>query len=92
MEAELLNLKGEKVGKIELPEAEMVKLILAHTRVEKEELESLARERVEAVLDFLVRQGGIAAERIFQQSDDIFKAPGKGDTPKSRAELNAIVP
>ena len=70
----------------------MVKLILAHTKVEKDELENLARERVEAVMAFLVEKGKIPAERIFQKNDDIFKAPEKSETPRSRVELNAIVP
>ena len=70
----------------------MVKLILAHTKVEKDELEDLARERVDAVMDFLINQGKIPAERIFQKKDDIFKPPAKNETPKSRVELNAITP
>jgi uncharacterized protein involved in outer membrane biogenesis len=73
-----------------LPDAEMVKLLLAHTRVERPELEELARERVEAVRDFLIQKGGVAAERIFPQNDELFKPPAKGETPRSRAELNAI--
>jgi len=77
---------------IALPDAEMVKLILAHTKVEKDELEDLARERMEAVMALLVQKAKIPAERIFQKNDDIFKAPGKSETPKGRVELNAIVP
>ncbi|MCE5265836.1 MAG: DUF748 domain-containing protein, partial [Deltaproteobacteria bacterium] len=77
---------------IDLAESEMVKLILAHTKVEKDELEDLARERTEAVMAFLVEKGKIPAERIFQKNDDIFKAPEKSETPRSRVELNAIVP
>jgi hypothetical protein len=77
---------------IALPDAEMVKLILAHTKVEKNELENLARERVEALMALLVQKGKIPAERIFQKNDDIFKAPEKSETPKSRVELNAITP
>jgi uncharacterized protein involved in outer membrane biogenesis len=77
---------------IKLPDAEMVKLILANTKVEKDELENLARERAEAVMRFLIQQGKIPAERIFQKKDDIFKPPEKNDTPQSRVELNAITP
>jgi uncharacterized protein involved in outer membrane biogenesis len=77
---------------IALPDAEMVKLILAHTKVEKNELENLARERVEALMALLVQKGKIPAERIFQKNDDIFKPPEKSETPKSRVELNAITP
>jgi hypothetical protein len=77
---------------IALPDPEMVKLLLAHTKVEKAELEDLARERVEAVLALLIQRGKIPAERIFQKNEDIFKTPEKNETPKSRVELNAIVP
>jgi hypothetical protein len=77
---------------IALPTPEMVKLILAHTRVEKNELEDLARERVDAVMRFLIDRAKIPAERIFQKNDDIFKPPEKNETPRSRVELNAIVP
>jgi hypothetical protein len=77
---------------IALPDPEMVKLILAHTKVEKDELEDLARERVDAVMRFLINRGKIPAERIFQKNDDIFKPPAKTETPKSRVELNAIIP
>jgi len=77
---------------IRLPDSEMVKLLLAHTKVEKDELEDLARERVDAVMQFLINRGKIPAERIFQKNDDIFKLPEKSETPKSRVELHAIVP
>lgn len=77
---------------VALPDAEMVKLILAHTKVERDELEDLARERVAAVMAFLTQKGKIPTERIFQKNDDIFKLPAKPETPKSRAELEAITP
>jgi hypothetical protein len=77
---------------IALPDPEMVKLLLAHTKVEKAELEDLARERADAVMRFLIDRGKIPAERIFQKREDIFKAPEKNETPKSRVELNAITP
>ena len=83
------NALGQEIG---LPDTEMVKLILAHTKVEKDELEDLARERVDAVMNFLINRGKIPAERIFQKNDDIFKPPEKNETPKSRVELNAITP
>jgi hypothetical protein len=41
---------------------------------------------------FLIHRGKIPAERIFQKKDDIFKQPEKNETPKSRVELNAIIP
>lgn len=77
---------------IALPDPEMVKLILANTKVEKEELEDLARERLETVMALLVQKAKIPAERIFQKNDNIFKPPEKSETPKGRVELNAIVP
>ena len=83
------NTLGQEIG---LPDSEMVKLILAHIKVEKDELEDLARERVDAVMHFLIHRGKIPAERIFQKKDDIFKPPAKNETPKSRVELNAITP
>jgi hypothetical protein len=52
----------------------------------------LARERVDAVMNFLIDRGKIPAERIFQKKDDIFKPPAKSETPKSRVELDAITP
>ncbi|MCX5820076.1 MAG: DUF748 domain-containing protein [Deltaproteobacteria bacterium] len=83
------NALGREIG---LPDPEMVKLILAHIKVEKDELEDLARERMDAVMNFLIQRGKIPAERIFQKKDDIFKPPAKNETPKSRVELNAITP
>ena len=83
------NAAGREIA---LPDPEMVKLILAHTKVEKDELEDLARERVEAVMAFLIQRGKIPAERIFQKNEEILKPPEKSETPKSRVELNAITP
>ena len=70
----------------------MAKLILTHIKIDKDELEYLASERAATVKDFLIGNGNIRAERIFEKKDDIFKAPQKGDTPVSRVELNAIAP
>jgi hypothetical protein len=77
-------------AEISLPDPEMVKLMLANTRVEREELEELARERMTAVRTFLEEKGKLPAERIFEQKDDLFKKPEKSDTPQSRVELNAL--
>ncbi len=76
----------------ELPPDEMKKLIIANTVVGEPELQTLARERVTAIITRLVKQGNVPAERIFQKNDDIFKAPDKDATAKSRVELNAIAP
>jgi len=75
----------------ELPADEMRKLILTNTVVGDAELQTLARERVVAVVTYLVKQGNIPAERIFQKSDDVFKKPEKDTLSRSRVELNAIV-
>ncbi|MHB9096662.1 MAG: DUF748 domain-containing protein [Syntrophales bacterium] len=75
-----------------LPDAEMRKLILANTTIGSDELQDLARERVAAVMDFLVNKGGVPAERLFPKSDDLFKPPAKEGTAPSRVELNPIAP
>lgn len=75
----------------DLPPDEMKKLIITNTVVGEPELQTLARERVMAIVTYLVKKGGMPAERIFQKSDDIFKKPEKDTTPGSRVELNAIV-
>ena len=75
-----------------LPPDEMKKLIIANTVIDEPELQTLAQERVAAIITHLVRQGNVPAERIFQKNDDIFKAPQKDSTAKSRVELNAIAP
>lgn len=77
---------------IALPEPEMVKLILANTKMGQDELDDLAQERVDAALHFLIDRGKISAERIFRKTDDIFKAPSKKDIPQGRVELDAITP
>ena len=74
----------------DLPPDEMKKLIITNTVVGDAELQTLARERVVAVVTYLVKKGNIPAERIFQKSEDIFKAPEKETTLRSRVELNAI--
>ena len=74
----------------DLPPEEMKKLIITHTTVGDAELQGLAHERVNAVINYLVTKGGIPAERVFQKNDDIFKAPEKETQSKSRVELNAI--
>lgn len=75
----------------DLPPDEMKKLIITNTVIGEPELQTLARERVVAITNYLVSKGKVPAERIFQKNDDIFKAPEKETTSKSRVELNAIV-
>ena len=79
-------------AEIKLPEEEMVKLIFANIKIDKDELEDLAGERADAVKNFLIGQGNIPSERIFEKKDDLFKVPQKGNVPGSRVELNAIAP
>jgi hypothetical protein len=74
----------------DLPDAEMKKLIITNTVVGDSELQSLAQERSAAVMDYLVKKGGVAAERIFLKKDNIHKPPEKEGSGKSRVELNAI--
>ena len=74
----------------DLPDGEMRKLIIANAVVGDTELQSLAQERSAAVMDYLVRKGGVAAERIFLEKDNIHKPPEKDGSGKSRVELNAI--
>ena len=75
----------------ELPPEEMKKLIITNTVVGETELQTLARERVIAIVTYMVKKGNIPPERIFQKVDDVFKKPAKETTPGSRVELNAIV-
>lgn len=74
----------------ELPPEEMRKLIIANTVIGEPELQALARERVVAVMDYLVKRDSVPAERIFQKIDDVFKKPEKENAPRSRVELNVI--
>ena len=74
----------------DLPPDEMKKLIITNTVVGEAELQTLARERVVTISNYLVSKGNVPAERIFQKNDDIFKKPEKDTQSKSRVELNAI--
>ncbi|MFZ2950886.1 MAG: DUF748 domain-containing protein [Desulfuromonadaceae bacterium] len=74
----------------DLPDNEMVKLIIANTVVGERELQSLARERTAAVMNYMVTTGGVPPERLFQKNDDIYKAPGNETISRSRVEFNAI--
>ena len=74
-----------------LPADEMKKLIIVNIIIGEHELRTLARERVSTITNYLVHTGGIPAERLFQNDDDIFKAPEKGSISRSRVEVAAIV-
>ena len=75
----------------DLPEAEMRKLIVTHTVVGENELQALARERAEAVRDFLLKSGKLPAERLFEKNADIYRPSAKEMTSASRVEFGAIV-
>ena len=75
----------------DLPDSEMRKLIITHTVVGDNELQALARERAEAVRDFLLKNGKLPAERLFEKSADIFRASSKEGISPSRVEFGAIV-
>ena len=74
----------------DLPDDEMRKLITTNTVVGEAEFQGLARERATAVMNFMVKKGGLPPERLFQKVDNIYKAPEKEGTARSRVEFNAI--
>ncbi|WP_246037859.1 DUF748 domain-containing protein [Geomonas terrae] len=74
----------------DLPDNEMKKLIIANTVVGENELQALARERAATVINYLATQGGLPAEKLFQGSGDIYKAPEKETAGRSRVEFSAI--
>lgn len=73
----------------DLPSEEMRKLIITNTMVGEPELQALARERVAAVMNCLIKDN-VPAERIFQKVDDAFKKPEKENAPRNRVELNVV--
>lgn len=48
-----------------LPDAEMEQLMLEHTVIHDNDLEVLAENRANAARDWLIKNGGVASERIF---------------------------
>lgn len=75
----------------DLPEAEMKKLIIANTSVGNDELQGLARERAEAVKAFLLSEGKVAPERLFEKNADIFQPSTREGVGGSRVEFGASV-
>lgn len=71
----------------ELPDHEMRKLIFANTPVGEEELSQLARERVVAVMNYLVSAAGAPRERIFERSGALSEIPQDAGTAASRVEF-----
>ena len=76
----------------DLPADEMKKLILTHTVVGDEALQGLARDRATVVRNFLITQGKLPPERIFEKKGDIFKAPAKEGESASRVEFGVAAP
>jgi hypothetical protein len=75
----------------DLPDDEMRKLFLTHTVVESEDLQNLARERAVAVRNFLVTEGKLPPERVFEKKGEIFKAPAKEGENAARVEFGVAV-
>jgi hypothetical protein len=74
----------------ELPDAEMRKLILANTQVNEQQLRQLARERSVVVTNFLVREGKLPQERLFEKSGDVFAPPKKEGLLGPRVEFGVV--
>ncbi|GFO66450.1 flagellar motor protein MotB [Geomonas limicola] len=75
----------------DLPDAEMRKLILTHTVVGENELQQLARERAEAVRNYLLKAGKLPPQRLFEKNADIYRASTKEGGTASRVEFGAMV-
>jgi uncharacterized protein involved in outer membrane biogenesis len=71
----------------DLPDNEMKKLFLTHTVVSNDDLQNLARERSVAVRNYLVNEGKLPPERVFEKKEDIFKAPAKEGDSGARVEF-----
>ncbi|UFS70585.1 DUF748 domain-containing protein [Geomonas sp. RF6] len=74
----------------ELPDAEMTKLILANTTVGEEQLRALAHERCAAVTAFLVGEGRLPPERVFEKSGDIYGGTKKEGAGGARVEFGVV--
>lgn len=75
----------------DLPDGEMKKLILTHTEVSSENLQNLARDRAVAVSNFLITEGKLQPERIFEKKGDMFKAPATAGAVASRVDFGVAV-
>ena len=73
-----------------LPDEEMKKLILTNTAVGEQQLRNLARERAVAVVNFLLQEGKLPQERLFEKSGDPFAQPEKSGTAGSRVEFGIV--
>jgi len=75
----------------ELPDAEMKKLLIANTVVGNNELQALARERGDAVKGFLLKEGKVSAQRLFEKSADIYQRSSREGSSGSRVEFGANI-
>lgn len=73
-----------------LPDSEMRKLILANTVVGDQQLRQLARDRAVAVTTFLVHEGQLPQERLFEKSGDIFAPPKTEGEAVPRVEFGVV--
>ena len=71
----------------DLPDDEMKKLFLTHTVVSNDDLQNLARDRAVAVRNFLITDGKLPPERVFEKKGDISKSPGKEGDNAARVEF-----
>lgn len=76
----------------DIPDPEMKKLILANTAAGDEQLHALARERENAVRDYLITKGNLPAGRLFLKTGEIYKPSGKEGVGNARVEFGAGVP
>ena len=71
----------------DLPDPEMEKLILTHLEVTDEDLAELAKQRAEAVEDYLLQSGQIGAERIFLVKPKTLSPEKKDGLKESRVDF-----
>lgn len=74
-----------------LPDDEMKKLILVNTTVTEQQLRGLARERALAAMNFLLKEGKLPQERLFEKSGDPLAAPEKAGAVGGRVEFGVVV-
>lgn len=74
----------------ELPDSEMMKLIIANIKVGDQRLQQLAAKRVAVVRNFLINTGKMESQRLFQKQDTMTKPPKQENSPASRVELTPI--
>jgi hypothetical protein len=73
-----------------LPDEDMKKLILANTSVSEQQLRGLARERAVTVMNFLLKDGKLPQERLFEKSGDPFAPPADNVKAGGRVEFGVV--